>query len=371
VGVFRKQGVWWIDYYVNGQRRRERIGPDKKLAQVALKKHLVERAEGKILDKKRPVTTTFDELAATYLKWIRPDEEKGIPARKRSWKTADVYAIGRLRPYFGGKKLGEITPAMVEQYRDWRRASLSPKGKPVTAASVNRELACLRHMFNVAMKGLLILRGGIPAVNPAVAVRLEAEHNERARVLSAEEFAGLCAHAAAWFKPLLQVAYYTGMRKSEIVGLRWGQVDMKSGVMRLRSGDTKTGEGRTIPLNRALHTLFAELEPGIGQAPVFVNPETGKPYSTHSIAHAFQRACRDAGITGATFHDLRHTFVTNARRAGIDYFRIMGITGHKTMTVFKRYNLVDQSDLRQAMREMDTYMDTTVKTDTAERQVNA
>src|SRR5262245_54407257 len=130
MAVFKKQDVYWIDYYVNGQRRRERIGPDKKLAQVALKKRLVERAEGKILDKKRPVTTTFDELKATYLKWIRSDEEKGIPARKRSWKTADVYAIGRLRLYFGGKRLNEITPAMVEQYRDWRRASLSPEGKP-------------------------------------------------------------------------------------------------------------------------------------------------------------------------------------------------------------------------------------------------
>jgi integrase len=73
---------------------------------------------------------------------------------------------------------------------------------------------------------------------------------------------------------------------------------------------------------------------------------------------AFQRACRQAGITGATFHDLRHTFVTNARRAGIDYFRIMAMTGHKTLRVFQRYNLVDEQDLREAIRQLDTYMDT-------------
>jgi integrase len=96
---------------------------------------------------------------------------------------------------------------------------------------------------------------------------------------------------------------------------------------------------------------------------VFVNPamlEQGDPrYQGTSITHAFARACRKADIPHATFHDLRHTFVTNARRAGIDYFRIMAITGHKTMAVFKRYNTVDEQDLRQAMQQMDTYMDTT------------
>jgi integrase len=63
----------------------------------------------------------------------------------------------------------------------------------------------------------------------------------------------------------------------------------------------------------------------------------------------------------ATFHDLRHTFVTNMRRAGVDYFRIMAITGHKTMRVFKRYHTIDTRDLREAMKQMDTYMDTTAR----------
>jgi integrase len=103
---------------------------------------------------------------------------------------------------------------------------------------------------------------------------------------------------------------------------------------------------------------------------VFVNPGTHAPYSTHSIAHAFQRACRSAEIANTTFHDLRHTFVTNARRAGIDYFRIMAMTGHQTIAVFKRYNLVDEQDLRAAMNQMDTYMDTSTQTGTDNMQVN-
>jgi integrase len=81
-------------------------------------------------------------------------------------------------------------------------------------------------------------------------------------------------------------------------------------------------------------------------------------YHATSITHAFERAYRTSGVSHATFHDLRHTFVTNARRMGIDYFRIMAITGHTMMAVFKRYNRIDQRDLQRAIRRLDTYMDT-------------
>jgi integrase len=71
---------------------------------------------------------------------------------------------------------------------------------------------------------------------------------------------------------------------------------------------------------------------------------------------AFQRACRKLGLTNARFHDLRRTFVTNARRAKIDYFRIMAITGHKTLRVFQRYNLIDEGDLQEAMTTLQSYL---------------
>jgi len=88
------------------------------------------------------------------------------------------------------------------------------------------------------------------------------------------------------------------------------------------------------------------------------------------VSTAFQRACRKADLSPGRFHDLRHTFVANARRAMVDYFRIMAITGHKTLRAFRRYNLIDESDLREAMatmqtclnvHEMDTSVDTIVK----------
>ena len=94
MAVFKQQGVYWIDYYVNGQRKRERIGLDNRLAETVLRKRKVEIAEGRSLEKQRPVTTTFDELADVYLGYARDQQ------RKRSWKR-DRTSIATLRAYFG------------------------------------------------------------------------------------------------------------------------------------------------------------------------------------------------------------------------------------------------------------------------------
>jgi integrase len=352
MGVFRKQGVYWIDYYLNGHRKRERIGPDKRLAETVLKKRKVEIAEGKFLDRQRPVTTTFDELADAYFTYVVYQQ------RKRSWPR-DRASIRALTTYFGGKRLAEITPALIEQYRAWRREGISRRGRPLTPASVNREMACLKRMFTVAIKGLLVLEGGVSRENPAAPVSLEREHNERDRVLSDAEFQALMNAAPSHLKPILLTAYHTGMRKSEILNLIWDRIDLKAGIVRLRPEDTKTREGRTIPLTKELSEMLRNATIYLdesGQRVPWVFTYAGKRIL--SVRRAFETACREAGLNDVVFHDLRHTFVTNMRRAGVDYFRIMAVTGHKTMTVFKRYNTIDEADLKQAMIQMDTHMDT-------------
>jgi integrase len=109
----------------------------------------------------------------------------------------------------------------------------------------------------------------------------------------------------------------------------------------------------------------------LGQTAVFLNPQTGQPYTRAWVSVAFQQTCRRAGLINARFHDLRHTFVTNARRAKIDYFRIMAITGHKMLRGFQRYNLIDEGDLQDAMITLQTYlthheMDTSMDTSPSE-----
>jgi integrase len=352
MGVFKKQGAYWIDYYVNSHRKRERIGPDKRLAETVLRKRKVEIAEGKYLDRQRPITTTFDELAEAYFAYAVHQQ------RKRSWPR-DRTSIRALSPYFGGKRLTEITPALVEKYRAWRRETISRRGQPLTPASVNRELACLKRMFNVARKRIIVLKGGVPRENPVTSVSLERENNTRDRVLSREEFDHFMAAAPRHLRPILLTAYYTGMRKSEILKLTWDRVDLRAGVIRLRPEDTKTKEGRIIPLTKELSETLKNatiyLDQAEGRVP-YVFTYAGKGIG--SVRRAFDTTCRAAGITDTVFHDLRHTFVTNMRRAGVDYFRIMAITGHKTMLAFKRYHTIDHQDLHQAIDQLDTYIDT-------------
>jgi integrase len=149
------------------------------------------------------------------------------------------------------------------------------------------------------------------------------------------------------------------MHKGEILNLTWDRVDLKAVLLRLRPEDTKTREGRTIPLTKELSEMLRNATIYLdesGQRVPWVFTYARKRIL--SVRRAFEVACRKAGIDDVVFHDLRHTFVTNMCRAGVDYFRIMAVTGHKTMTVFKRYNTIDEADLRQAMCQMDTHMDT-------------
>jgi integrase len=127
------------------------------------------------------------------------------------------------------------------------------------------------------------------------------ENNKRDRVLSEEEYIRLLSYSPAHIKPIIKLAYHTGMRQGEILGLTWDQIDLLFGIA--------------------------------------------------SIQKAFENAKKKAELIDFTFHDLRHTFINNRRLEGHDYFRIMAITGHKTMSVFKRYNTVSKEELRSVVGE--------------------
>jgi hypothetical protein len=136
MAVFKKQGVYWIDYYVSGRRKRERIGPDKRLAETVLHKRKVAIAEGKYLDKRTVPRCSFSELADIYLEWAQVNHRGYVGTRSR---------VEHFRREFGIRQLKEITPLMVDDYAS-RRAMLR---KPAT---VNRDLVVLRHMFQKALE---------------------------------------------------------------------------------------------------------------------------------------------------------------------------------------------------------------------------
>ena len=327
--------VYWIDYLVDGQRRRERIGPNKEAADQRLREVLTARTEGRYIQKSPDARTLFKDLAAWYL------ELPEVKA-KRSYDR-DQQSLNRLLPFFGDRLLKDIAPALVEAYRQRRLGEPSGRAPygPTKPASVNRELAVFKTIFSKAVKN------GKAEHSPAQGVKLLKENNERNRILSPEEYIRLLAHCPAHLKPIVKLAYHTGMRQGEILNLTWGQVDVKEGFIKLEAWDTKTNAPRLVPLTREMVEMFKAMPRGLPAVKVF----TYAGRQIGAIKTAFKPACKRAGIEDFTFHDLRHTAINNWRLQGHDYFRIMAATGHKTMTVFKRYNTVSKEELKALVGE--------------------
>lgn len=191
------------------------------------------------------------------------------------------------------------------------------------------------------------MKNGRAERNPAQGVKQLKENNERDRILSPEEYARLLTHCPAHLKPIVKLAYHTAMRRGEILNLTWGQVDLKEGFIKLRAEDTKTNEGRLVPLNLELVEIFKAMPRGFPQSPVF----TYKRRSMAEMKRSFATACKRARIEDFTFHDLRHTAINNWRMQGHDYLRIMAASGHRTLSVFKRYNTVSKDELKALIGE--------------------
>ena len=328
--------VWWLEYYQDGQRRRERIGPNKEAAEQRYREIKSALTEGRFIQKSPDARTRFKDLAAWYL-------ELSEVKAKRSYDLDCQSLNNRLLPFFGDRLFRDISPALVEAYRQRRLGQPSGRAPygPTKPASVNRELACFKTLFRKAVNN------GKAERNPAQGVKLLKENNERDRILSPDEYIRLLAHSPAHLAPIVKVGYYTGMRTGEILELTWGQIDLREGFIKLEAGDTKTQAPRLVPLTRELVTMFRAMPRGLPGVKVF----TYEGRQIGSVKTAFRASCRRAGIEDFTFHDLRHSAINNWRLQGHDYFRIMAATGHKTMIVFKRYNTVSREELRALVQE--------------------
>jgi integrase len=153
------------------------------------------------------------------------------------------------------------------------------------------------------------------------------------------------------------------MRKGEVLNLKRSSIDLKEGLIRLKKEDTKTKSGRSVPIHREARDVLEKIlkVPSLHSDRVF--HRDGKPINEHHIRTVHEKVCKDAEIENFTIHDFRHTCINNWRKDGHDYFKIMAPSGHRTMSVFKRYNLVDEIEVKSLVEksEMETYVDTTAK----------
>jgi len=320
--VFRRGDIWYIDFSSSGHRIRQAVGNNKKFSEAALAKKITEVNEGKFLDVRREQKIKLEDFANEYLLLHSK--------LKKSYDT-DCKIVGLLKKFFGGKYLYEITSLDIEKFKSKRAQEVSP-------ATVNRALAVLKSMFNRAIVW------GRAERNPCRAVKLFKENNQRLRFLEREEIDKLLANCCEHLKPIAIVALHTGMRKSEILGLKWHDIDIKRNIIHL--SDTKNGEKREVPMNEVTQmTIIGVLKHSDSQY-IFCNKD-GQPYG--DIKKSFLTAVNKSGIVNFHFHDLRHTFASQLVMSGVDLNTVRELLGHKSLEMTLRYSHLSPDHKKRAV----------------------
>jgi len=309
----RSDQDWYISYYEPGGKRiKRRIGPSKKLAEAALKKIEVAIAEGRYLEVKNQNKIPFEQFADEYL--------RTHCVNKKSFDSYYDLHVRILKVAFKGKCLDDIKPLDIEKFKNARLMQVSP-------ATVNRSLACLKSMFNRA-----IVWGRYEGVNPSTRVKMCREKAIRLRYLEKEEITRLVANCSEDLRPIVILAVNTGMRRGEILNLKWHDVDFKRDVICLL--ETKGGDKREVPMNEAVKDALIKVRKNPKSAYIFCY-KNGE--QVRDIRKTFWTALKKSGIKDFRFHDLRHSAASHLVMAGIDLNTVREILGHKTIEMTLRY----------------------------------
>lgn len=328
--------------YINGKAHRESSKSDRTAGTYDDAKRLRDKLLGQKhrgeISGGHPDRVTVGELLDDFLEYakgnVRPDTE--YIYRKVTENS--------LRPFFGSLKACKVTTDTLRQYRRLRRS----EGR--SDSTVNRELSLVRIAYRNGQKDTPSKVFVVPRF-PMVK-----EDNVRTGFLRDEQYAALLAELPADLKALFVTAYETGIRLGELLVIHWEQIDFESGLIALETGETKNGEGRTVPIlagdmKDLLSAAKQERDAEWPESPWVFNR---KGEAIKDLRGTWTAACKRAGVPDLKFHDLRRTAVRNMRRAGVPQVIRMKISGHKTDSMERRYNIVDSDDIALAKTLMES-----------------
>lgn len=321
-----KEKSWAYDFVVNGIRHKATLGNiSKTQAKELYEKAKADARAGRYESPKQKESPRLREFVTEYFEYYEANRRPMSVRRHRtSW--------GSVGAALGHKKLSNITPLDLEKYRRKRQE----EGR--SEVTINRELAFLRNLFNMAIKW------GKATTNPVREVKFAREDNGRVRFLTQEEEERLLPACKEPLRPVVITALHTGFRLSELLSLTWDDVDFTRRVIQVRAGYAKNGESRSIPMNEVLTTTLEAIR--ISDGPVFRNRK-GEPYK--SVRTAFENAVKRAEVPDFTFHDLRHTFASRLVMAGVDLTTVKQLMGHKEISMTLRYAHLSDEHMQRAV----------------------
>lgn len=345
MGVFQKDGMWWVDYYdANGRRHRKKIGPQKTLAIMALRESQVRKARGELgLHEEKRIL--FRDFAKSYVKHITQRLSPSTLIRCHG------IIESQLLPAFGQTLLAKVTRKHVEDY-------MSKRASEVQNATVNREMSRLRHMFSTAVTWKYIKE------SPCKGIKELKESPGRIRYLTPEELSRLLTFCDSscfagnkrnktvsgllktYLKSIILLSCHVGTRRSELLNLTWKDIDFKQ--RRIVLEHTKNGERRHVGMNDTVYDIFKSLPVSIeGEGKIFAG------ITPNMVTMAFRRAANRAGLRDVRFHDLRHTFASHLVMGGTNIRTVQMLLGHKDLRMTLRYSHLSPEHLQEAVNGLD------------------
>ena len=348
--VYPRGNRWWIGYYHQGEDKREAGGKTPEEAEKKLKRRLKQIAERTFVgaaNERALVSKLLDELLLNL-------ETAGA----RSLRTYRSYAKP-LKAFFGTMRAVNVQATDVDRYIKHRLGADKEKGGTgITAKTIKNEIDALKQAFRLAHKrGQLARMPHFPTLKNADV--------PREGFFEAEEFEALAANLPEPVNDIARFGYITGWRKGEILNLRWDAVDRTAKEIRLRGSETKNGRPRVIPfmdelgdvIERRWQARQVTRPDGTSVLSEFVfhHWRRGAPRPFRDIDKSWAAATTAAKLEGRLFHDLRRTAVRNMIRAGVPETVAMQISGHRTRSMFDRYNITSLDDVRAALERVQAH----------------
>lgn len=338
----KKSLYWYVEVGLpNGKKIKRSIGKVGEMTKAVARqveqelKHKVKLGRWDMLQAEIP---TFNEFIPEFTSYVRDIKQN------RAWNHA-TDCVEKFARIFGPKKLSEINSADLEDYKKIRTHGLR---KPAT---INKELAFVRHLFNYAKRCKRFYGD-----NPVSLCGLLSVNNQKTRVVTTEEEALLLANAEEPLKSMIQIALLTGLRLNSIRTLKWSCVDLNTNTITLEANYSKNKRTHFIPVSNAFRKILLETKLKSGNSE-YVLPSVAV-FPKNTISTRFGRLCKKLGIRGVRFHDLRHTAATRMIESGISIVAVSKILGHSDIKMTMRYAHPDNS-LREAVESLANFRNST------------
>jgi integrase len=385
--LFQRGQVWWAQYYHHGEQVRISTGEtDEKRAAKILKRKLAEVETGTHGDSRN---LRYDDLRAAYMSDYEVNARKSLRRDREGKPRLD--AVIRLDDFFSGIRACEVDADLI------RKFIANQQGKKLSNGSINRSISALRRMFNLAVE-----EDKLRTIPHFPMLR---ESAPRQGFFERKQYEALSVALPDYLRLPLALGYFTGMRLGEVTRLKWDQVDFMTNTIGLRAGETKNDSGRNIPIVPQLRALLAEqrarrqsncpyvcfrldrrgqaaklggfrkawqsrcVKLGLGRMEPALDSATGETlYDAPRKDRRASKSKMKMVYRGMIFHDLRRSAVRNLVRSTVPERVAREITGHKTRSVFDRYNIVSENDLAEAGRKLTDFFENGDKTGTAVHQ---